>query len=444
MGLFFGTDGLRGKVNGDLSYQVLYKCGNALGARYPGSKILIGRDTRSTGSFVTLAFASGVMNAGCNVTDVGVCPTAGVSYLTKLLGFDFGVVVSASHNPCEFNGIKIFDAEGKKLGDKREEELEKRFLTEVAVRFDKVGEFFHKPQLVKFYRDFLSESISDSLHGKTIVLDCSNGASFKLAPAIFKKKGARVISTSCKPNGLNINKECGSLYIQNLQKIVKKHNADMGFAFDGDSDRVVAVDEKGRVVDGDKIIFLFALNYQEKGLLCPAVVVGTRHTNMGVENALKRRGIELVRTDIGDKYVSAKLSERNLLIGGEQSGHVFLRDKLVTGDGILNALQIASICAEKNKPLSSFFDFELFKQCNINVEVRDKMRIINSEKLSAVQDEEEKKIGKNGRIMIRVSGTEPYIRVMTETKDEKLSKETAERIADVVRKLNKEIEECVE
>ena len=164
MGLFFGTDGLRGRVNGDLSYQVLYKCGNALGARYPGSKILIGRDTRSTGSFVTLAFASGVMNAGCNVTDVGVCPTAGVSYLTKLLGFDFGVVVSASHNPCEFNGIKIFDAEGKKLGDKREEELEKRFLTEVAVSFDKVGEFFHKPQLVKFYRDFLSESISDSLH----------------------------------------------------------------------------------------------------------------------------------------------------------------------------------------------------------------------------------------------------------------------------------------
>ena len=234
------------------------------------------------------------------------------------------------------------------------------------------------------------------------------------------------------------------MHIQNLQKIVKKHNADRGFEFDGDSDRVVAVDEKGNVVDGDKIIFLFALNYQEKGLLSPAVVVGTRHTNMGVENALKRRGIELVRTDIGDKYVSVKLSERNLLIGGEQSGHVFLRDKLVTGDGILNALQIASICAKKNKPLSSFFDFELFKQCNINVEVRDKMRIINSEKLSAVQDEEEKKIGKNGRIMIRVSGTEPYIRVMTETKDEKLSKETAERIADVVRKLNKEIEECVE
>lgn len=444
MGLFFGTDGLRGRINDDLSQDIAYKCGNALGFRYPKSKILIGRDTRGTGSLMTLSFASGAMNAGSNVVDVGVCPTAGISYLVKTLGYDFGVVISASHNSAEFNGIKILDSQGKKLADRREAELERLFLKEKVVDYSKVGIYSYEPRLVVKYEEFLAKSINTSLKGKTIILDCANGASFKLAPAVFRDNGAKIVATFCKPDGVNINKGCGSLNIQKLQKYVIKYKADMGFAFDGDSDRVIAVDEKGNVVDGDMLIYMLASYYQKQGKLEPSIVVGTRHTNMGVEKALNKKGIELIRTDIGDKYVSEKLNEKGLLIGGEQSGHILVKDKHVTGDGVLNALLIAEICAKENKPFSKFFDFELFKQTNINVPVQDKMRVINSELLSNVTDEVEKNLEDRGRVMIRVSGTEPIIRVMVETEDEKLSNSTAEKIANVIREINKEFEECAE
>ena len=436
MGLFFGTDGLRGKVNDDLSFSVAYKCGNALGGKNPGCKILIGRDTRKSGSFITSAFACGAMNAGCEVIDVGVCPTAGVSYLTKTLGFDFGVVISASHNPAQFNGIKIFDGSGVKLGDRREEELEKCFLKEIYVSNEKIGTYSYEPRLVLKYEEFLSRSIDESLKELTIVLDCSNGAAYKLAPAVFRDHGAKIIATFCKPDGLNINKDCGSLHIEKLQKYVVKYKADMGFAYDGDSDRLIAVDEKGEIVDGDKLIYLFATYYKNEGMLNPAEVVGTRHSNMGVEIALRNKGINLIRTDIGDKYVGEKLNEKGLLIGGEQSGHIFLKDKHITGDGILNSLQVAKICKKTKKSLSSFFDFELYKQTNINVSVRDKMRVINSEILNKAISKEQEKIGEDGRIMIRVSGTEPFIRIMVETKDEKLSMETAKDLENVIIKIN--------
>ena len=310
--------------------------------------------------------------------------------------------------------------------------------------YNKVGSYSHEPRLVVKYEEFLANSIDNSLKGKTIILDCANGASYKLAPAVFRDNGAKIVATFCKPDGVNINKDCGSLHINKLQKYVLKYKADMGFAFDGDSDRLIAVDEKGRVVDGDQIIYMFARHYQAQGKLTPATVVGTRHTNMGVEKALNNHGIELIRTDIGDKYVGEKLAEKDLLIGGEQSGHIFVKDKLMTGDGILNALLVASICAKENKPLSEFFDFELFKQVNINVNVCDKMRVMNSEKLSQAQDLESKNLEGKGRIMIRMSGTEPYIRVMVETENEGLSKTTAERLAGVIREINKEIESCVE
>lgn len=436
MGLFFGTDGLRGKVNDDLSFSVAYKCGNALGGKYPKSKILIGRDTRKSGSFITSAFACGAMNAGLDVIDVGVCPTAGISYLTKELGFDFGVVISASHNPAQFNGIKIFDKNGLKLGDRREEELEKCFLKDVYVSNENIGTYSFEPRLTIKYEKFLSDSISADLKNLTIVLDCSNGAAYKLAPAVFRDHGAKIIATFCKPDGLNINKDCGSLHIEKLQKYVLKYKADMGFAYDGDSDRLIAVDEKGSIVDGDKLIYLFANYYKSLGKLTPAAVVGTRHSNMGVEVALKDAGIDFIRTDIGDKYVGEKLIEKNLLIGGEQSGHIFLKDKHVTGDGILNSLQVAEICAKEGKKLSSFFNFELYKQANINVAVSDKMRVINSETLNNAISSKQEKIGDNGRIMIRVSGTEPYIRIMVETKDESLSKETAKELEDVIKRIN--------
>lgn len=438
MGVFFGTDGLRGKVNDDLSFDIVYKCGNALGAESIGRKILIGRDTRLSGELLTLAFASGAMNAGASVVDVGVCPTAGISYLTKQLGFDYGVVISASHNPAEFNGIKIFNSEGTKLGDKKEEQLEKKFLKNIVVNYSKLGTFSYEPNLVNLYKRFLINSSNQCLKGLKIVLDCSNGASSQIAPAVFKKLGASIVAIGRKPNGLNINKDCGSLNIENLQRNVLRFNADIGFAFDGDSDRIIAVDENGKVIDGDMIIYLLAKEYKAEGKLNPSMVVGTRHTNMGVEKALLKNGISLIRTDIGDKYVCAKLDEKDLLIGGEQSGHIVIKDRLQTGDGILNAIIISNICAKYNKKLSEFFDFEKYNQVNINVKVMDKMRVINSEELSEVTEAEERKLGKDGRIMIRISGTEPYIRVMVESLDVSLSKSIAEKLSNVVSKIDRD------
>lgn len=444
MGVFFGLDGLRGRVNDDFSRETAYKCGNALGRKYPNSRIIIGKDTRGTGDFISMSFAIGAMNAGLDVVDVGVCPTAGISYLTKLLEFDFGIVVSASHSTAEYNGIKIFDKFGKKLSDKIEEELEKLFLKELVVSFDQVGKLEHNPRLVLHYEKFLAESIVSSLESKTIVLDCANGATFKLAPAVFRDNKAKIIATFCKPDGGNINKACGAVNIERLQRYVLKYKADMGFAFDGDGDRVIAVDEKGQVVDGDKILYLLSCDYFQKGLLKSNTVVGTGHTNVGVVNALHDKGINLIRADIGDKYVSAKMLEHGVVVGGEQSGHIILSDKLSTGDGIMNALQVASICVEQNKALSEFFDFEMFKQKNISVEVYDKIRIVNSVKLAEIIDVEERRLGNNGRLMIRVSGTESCIRVMVETKDEDLSSEIAQRIAQGIKEINLENLKCVE
>ena len=439
MGVFFGTDGLRGKVNDDLSFDIVYKCGNALGGLYPRSKILIGKDTRLSGTLLTLAFSSGAMNAGIDVTDVGVCPTAGISYLTKLLGYDFGVVISASHNPAEFNGIKIFDSEGLKLSEKRENQIEKRFLKQVVVNYLDIGNYDYKPNLVSLYNNFLINMSSVKFNNLKIVLDCSNGASSKIAPAVFKKLGAKVISTNTNPNGININQNCGSLHIDVLKNNVLKYNADLGFAFDGDSDRLIAVDETGKVIDGDMLVYLFACEYKLNGKLLPSTVVGTRHTNMGVEKALNEKGINLIRTDIGDKYVCLKLAEKGLLIGGEQSGHVLVKDKLQTGDGILNAILVAELCEKHNKKLSEFFDLKLYEQVNINVAVNDKMRVINSEDLSREIEVEEKRLGVDGRIMIRVSGTEPYIRVMVESLDANISKITAQHLSLLISQIDNSV-----
>ena len=444
MGVFFGTDGLRGKFNDDLSFSVIYNLGNALGSEIFGAKILIGRDTRRSGKLITLAFACGAMNAGANVTDIGVCPTAGISYLTQKNKFDFGVVISASHNPAEFNGIKIFDRNGKKIGDRWEEKLEKKFLKQVCVSYDMVGDYEQNYKLTNTYLNFLKDLFPFSLEGKKIVIDSANGASFKVAKSVFASKKASLILLGSKPSGININKNCGALHAENLQRAVLKNNADMGFAFDGDSDRLIAVDEEGKIITGDVLVYIFSKFYKESGRLTTPMVVGTRHTNMGVEKALENEGISLIRTEIGDKYVCAKLIEKDLIIGGEQSGHVIVRDLLSTGDGILNALLLAFISVKNQEPLSRLSDIELFYQENVNVEVKDKLQVINSAKLSDIVEKTERELAGNGRIMIRVSGTEPYIRIMVESQDKQVSTEKAEELAEIVRQIDAENNQCVE
>lgn len=436
MGIFFGTDGIRGKVNTELTFSLANSCGNALASTKQNAKILIGQDTRISSELITLGFSGGALLSGANVTNIGVCPTAGIAYLSQKYGYDYGVVVSASHNPPEYNGIKIFNEQGFKLNDKQEDNLERKFVSLNVNKHPNIGSYKHKFGLVDKYEDFLVSCCNTPLNGLKIVIDASNGASYRVAPNVFKRLGATVVKTNCKNDGLKINDNCGSLHPQNLSKKVLKHKADLGFAFDGDSDRIIACDKFGNIIDGDVIIYMLAKYLKQNGQLKNNKVVGTRHTNMGIEKALKNLGIGLIRADIGDKYVIEKINQENLSLGGEKSGHIILRDYLTTGDGILTAVKICEMITLLNKQLHELNDVKLFPQANLDVIVQDKMRIINSEQLSKEIENQEKFLGKNSRIMVRVSGTEPKIRIMTECENLNKANQSANSIKKVIESLN--------
>ncbi len=438
MAIFFGTDGIRGVVNDSLTFNLAYKCGNALASGENKPTIIIGGDTRTTGSFLTCAFSGGAMAAGADIIDIGVCPTAGIAYITKTYGAKFGAVVSASHNPAEYNGIKIFDENGFKLGDKKEEALERKFIHETNVECLKIGTYKQDFSLTKLYEDYLVSCCETSLKGLTILLDGSNGAAHKIAPAVFRRLGAKVIATHCRQDGAHINDKCGSMYPEVLSKAVKKYKADMGFAFDGDSDRIIACDENGNLIDGDVIIFMLAKYLKQKGELVKNTVVGTRHTNMGLEKDLNKEGVTLLRTDIGDKYVIAKIEEEELSLGGEKSGHVIFRDYATTGDGILTGIKLAEMVKTMGKTLSELAHCNLFPQCNIDCIVQDKLHVINSGKLSDEINRQEQILGDGARIMVRYSGTEPKIRIMVECENEELAKTSAKEIEKVVFEIDRQ------
>lgn len=438
MGLFFGTDGLRGKVNEDLTFDVAYKVGNALSILKENPTIIIGSDTRISNSYLTLAVASGAMSGGAKVIDIGVVPTAGIAYITKTVKADYGIVISASHNSGEYNGIKVFDCNGYKLSDKEEERIERCFIHEKTNNFPNIGSYVQDLTLVKLYKKFLVESSERSLEGLTIVLDGAHGASHRIAPDVFRKLGASVIAANCVEDGLKINQNCGALYPENLVKRVFRYKADMGFAFDGDSDRIIAVDEKGNIIDGDMIIFGLAKYLKKLGKLNSNTVVGTSHTNMAIEEDLKKNGIDFIRTDIGDKYVLAKLIEKNLSLGGEQSGHIILKDKATTGDGILTAIAVANMALQENLTLSKLFDVALYPQTNKNVVVEDKLRIMNNEEFGREVAKYNEMLKGKGRLMIRASGTEPKIRVMVESKDKDVNASIANSIVALISRINAE------
>ena len=437
MGLFFGTDGLRGIVNEDLSFDIAYKCGNALSVLKERPTVFIGSDTRVSNHYLTLAVASGAMAGGANVVDLGVIPTAGVAYLTKTLRADYGVVISASHNPKEYNGVKIFNADGYKLGDKEEERVERCFIRDRVNGFPEIGRFSQNLNYAKLYERFLIESSACRLDGLTVVLDGANGAACKIAPQVFKKLGANVVASNCHDDGMRINENCGALYPETLARRMKRYKADFGFAFDGDADRLIVVDEKGRVVDGDAVIYMLANHLKDKGLLRENTVVGTSHTNMAIEKALRAKGISFIRTDIGDKYVLAKLIEKGLSLGGEQSGHIILKDLHTTGDGILSAVAVANMLAERKAKISDLFDVSLYPQVNLNVPVEDKLKVINSELLADEVGKIKAILGDDGRVMVRASGTEPKIRIMVESADAERNRAYANRLAEVVKAVGK-------
>lgn len=438
MGLFFGTDGLRGIVNEDLTFSLAYKVGNALGSLCNGAKILVGRDTRISGSYLTLALSSGAMSAGAEVVDVGVIPTAGVAYLTRVGSFDYGVVISASHNSGEYNGIKIFDRFGYKLSDKEEERVERCFIHDKTNDYPYIGAYSQDLNLSKRYVDFLTKSGKD-LKKLKIVLDGANGASGRIAPAVFRSLNASVVASCCSMDGRKINADCGSLYPQKLIGRVNRYKADVGFAFDGDADRLIAVDEKGSIIDGDMVLYILAKYLKSKGKLNGNAVVGTSHTNMAIEEALKREGIDFLRTDIGDKYVLAKLVEKNLSLGGEQSGHVIMKNVSTTGDGILTAIAIATLLADTGKKASELFDVTLYPQENRNVIVKDKLRIINNEEFASAVAKLQNALEGKGRLMVRASGTEPKIRIMVESENEDVNKAYADKLQDLITKKDGEV-----
>ena len=438
MSVFFGTDGLRGVVGEELTYDIAFKCGNSLSQNMQGGRVLIGRDTRVTGSFLVSALACGLLSGGVDVVDAGIIPTAAVAYLTKSFKFDYGISITASHNPMQYNGIKIFSLKGEKLQDKEEEKIERGFIKSKHVSAEKIGLYVQKTNLRKHYMDYLVNTTNGSLSGLKVVLDASNGASYSIAPEVFRKLGAKVIKTSCMNNGLKINDKCGSLHPERLAKKVKQYGADMGFAFDGDADRLMAVSEKGKIIDGDMILYALALVFKQRGMLVNNAVVGTSQTNMGIELSLKEKGIKLLRADVGDKYVANLLNKNGLVLGGEQSGHIIIKKFMQTGDGILTAILLAHFCKESGKPLSEFCKVRVFPQVNKDIVVKEKLRILGSEPLLTAITNAQQELAGLGRVLVRASGTEPKIRIMVESENIVASQSLANYLLNTIEKLEAE------
>lgn len=438
MSVFFGTDGLRGVVGEELTYDIAFKCGNSLSQNMQGGRVLIGRDTRVTGSFLVSALACGLLSGGVDVVDAGIIPTAAVAYLTKSFKFDYGISITASHNPMQYNGIKIFSLKGEKLQDKEEEKIERGFIKSKHVSAEKIGLYVQKTNLRKYYIDYLVNTANGSLSGLKVVLDASNGASYSIAPEVFRKLGAKVIKTSCMNNGLKINDKCGSLHPERLAKKVKQYGADMGFAFDGDADRLIAVSEKGKIIDGDMILYALALVFKQRGMLVNNAVVGTSQTNMGIELSLKEKGIKLLRADVGDKYVANLLNKNGLVLGGEQSGHIIIKKFMQTGDGILTAILLAHFCKESGKPLSEFCKVRVFPQVNKDIVVKEKLRILGSEALLTAITNAQQELAGLGRVLVRASGTEPKIRIMVESENIVASQSLANYLLNTIEKLEAE------
>lgn len=432
--MYFGTDGIRGIANLDLTCPLALSVGNALASLKKNCRVLIGMDTRVSGDMLLHAVATGVMQGGGDVLDVGVMPTAGIAYLTRFYKADYGVVISASHNPAEYNGIKVFDADGYKLGDKRERDLELRMANPHIVRSIATGKYMFMHDSAADYVKFLLSNI-EGLKGLRVLVDCSNGAAGRVAKTVFEQAGASVVAINTSAAGIDINENVGALYASNLAPKVKDGGFDVGFAYDGDADRLIAVDENGNVVDGDHLLYILACEAQRRGHLETGSVVGTHHTNMGVQEALEKKGIKLVRADIGDKYVLEQMLKDGSPLGAEQSGHIILGRHTTTGDGILASLVVAQIIADSGKTLSQLDEAKGYAQVNINVPVSDKLRIINSEAVTNEVGKVYEELAGQGRVLLRASGTEPKIRIMVECKSESKAKTLAKRLESVLKSL---------
>jgi len=440
----FGTDGIRGLANGETltaeiavdvavaAAHILVESSSNKGKR---PRAIVGQDSRASGEFLEAAVAAGLASAGVDVYRVGVLPTPAIAFLVAETGADLGVMISASHNPMPDNGIKLFSRGGGKLDDSIEAAIEKRMgepWTRPTGR--NVGRITFDETAHDRYLSHLLASVSTPLKGLKIVVDCANGASSLVGPQAYEKAGATVIAIHHTPDGWNINENCGSTHLEDLQARVVKEGADFGIAHDGDADRCLAVDAQGNVIDGDDIMTILARGFKERGALKSNTIVGTVMSNLGFMHAMKESGIDVITTAVGDRYVLEKMLEGDFSLGGEQSGHLIMREFANTGDGILTALQLAQEVVRTKKSLADLASaMKRFPQVLINVPNVAKEKLSTSQAITTAVSEAEASLGDAGRVLLRASGTEPLIRVMVEASSDNLAQEIAASLAAVVK-----------
>jgi phosphoglucosamine mutase len=442
MGKYFGTDGVRGVANIELTPELTFRIGYygayVLTKEKQRPKVVVGKDTRLSGYMLEAALISGMLSIGCDVIRLGVVSTSGVAFLTRHLQADAGVMISASHNPFPDNGIKFFGADGFKLSDETEAEME-ALLEQTEDRLsrprgEKLGRVLDDHEAVDAYLEHVKSTIDSDLCGLHIVVDGANGAAYELAPRLLRNLGADVTTIGVNPNGVNINLGCGSTNPQRLQAEVLNKRAHLGLAFDGDADRLIAVDERGELIDGDYILCICAAYLQERGLLQANTVVTTVMSNIGFFEAMTSLGIRTQKTKVGDRHVIEKMRAGGYNLGGEQSGHIIFLDHNTTGDGMLTSVQLLHIMKEKAQTLSELSQkMTKYPQLLVNVPVKDQVDWDTNEAICRSIVEVERVLGDQGRVLVRPSGTEPLIRVMVEGPDEEALRQYAGQIADEVR-----------
>lgn len=446
MGTLFGTDGVRGIANVELTPELAFNLGRAgsyvlaMQDTSARPRIMVGKDTRVSGDMLEAALIAGICSTGADVLTVGVIPTPAVAYLTEKYNASCGIVISASHNPVQDNGIKFFGPNGYKLPDEIEAEIE-NLLSESTTNLsrpqgEEVGQVYDVEEALNRYLDYLIScySIPEKLNDITVVVDCANGAAYKAGPRLWSRLGARVIALNNNPNGVNINDHCGSTYTEGLKRAVLHFKADIGIAYDGDADRCIVIDECGNELDGDHIMVICALDMQRQGILSPSSVVATVMSNIGLNIALRRENVIVESCKVGDRYVLEKMKETGAVLGGEQSGHIIFLEHATTGDGLLTSLKVAEVMQRTGMPISQLArEMEKQPQLLVNIRLEDKDTILAHELVTAAMSRAEAKLGEMGKLVVRPSGTEPLVRIMAQGPQQYLIKEVIDEISDAIK-----------
>ena len=444
MSNFFGTDGIRGEVGkspitADILLKVGWAVGSVLKEQNENASVIIGKDTRVSGYLFESALEAGFLSAGVNVGMLGPMPSPAIAYLTQAFSATAGVVISASHNPYQDNGVKFFSSKGVKLNDETQKAIEKKISMPMSsVGSASIGKARRYEQALGRYIEFCKSTFDKScdLSNLKIIIDCANGATYHIAEDVFSELGASVSMINNTPDGYNINRDCGATDTKHLQKEVLENNADLGIAFDGDGDRLIMVDHKGQKVDGDELVFIIANAWKEGGDLKSNKVVGTKMTNLGIQLAFAEIGVSFIEADVGDRHVMDQLIEHKAVLGGEGSGHIICLNKSTSGDGIIAALQVLEVMSKTGKTLLELKSkMTKYPQVLINVKTDTKVNLQEESKLSQAINSVESKLSKTGRVLVRESGTEPLVRVMVESSNYDLAKESAEELAKIIKSM---------